>query len=276
MGKTAKKQRNRFILIGAMALLLWSCGEKKAPIVSIRTNVGDIKIRLYDETPLHRDNFLKLVQEKYYDGLLFHRVIENFVIQAGDPDSRGARPQMLLGANEIGYSIPSEIRPAFFHKRGVVAAARESDNVNPERKSSGSHFYIVQGKTYSPSELDTMVNRINERRYRALFERLTQKREAEIRKYEAAGDFDKLMELNKELSEQTRRLFEKEKLVLTEEQKEAYTTVGGIPALDGAYTIFGEVVEGMETVDKIAALKTDENDRPLQDVVILEIKGTGK
>lgn len=258
-------------VLGAIFILI-SCAEHDRRELIIETTAGDIRIRLYDETPLHRDNFKKLVREKYYEGMLFHRVIPEFVIQTGDPDSRHARPQMILGANEIGYKIKPEIRPEFFHKRGVLAAARESDNVNPERLSSGSHFYIVQGHVFRPGELDTMVMQINNRRHQAFFEKLKQEHEVEIRAYELVQDYESLMELNKQISDQVSRLFEKEKLVLTEEQKQAYTTVGGLPALDGGYTVFGEVVEGMEVVDKIAGLKTDGHNRPLKDVRIVKIK----
>ncbi len=262
----------RLFIFFSSLFLLASCSPEKAEVFTIETNVGDIKVKLYDETPFHRDNFRKLVRDGYYEGILFHRVIGNFVIQAGDPDSRHARPNMILGAGEIGYQIVPEIKPGLFHKRGVLAAARESDNVNPERKSSGSHFYIVQGRTYAPAELDSAVKEINARRLQALFERLKEKHQVDIHRYEADKDYDKLMELNKQLSEESRKLLEKEKLILTEEQKNAYTTVGGIPSLDGAYTVFGEVVDGMDVVDKIAAMETDENDRPVKDVIILKIK----
>lgn len=198
-------------------------------------------------------------------------MIPDFVIQAGDPDSRNARPGMILGANGINYQLRRKSYPGIFIG-GVLAAAREGDNVNPERKSSGSHFYIVQGKVFQPAELDSLVDRINNKRHQALFERLQQYRALEIRAYELEKDYQTLEKINKELSEETRKLFEKEKLVLTEEQRKAYTTVGGIPHLDGAYTVFGEVIEGMDVVDKITALKTDGNNRPLKDVVILKME----
>lgn len=252
--------------------VLAGCGRKETDVYTIETNIGEIKLKLYDETPLHRDNFRKLVKDGYYEGMLFHRVIRGFVVQTGDPDSRQARPSMILGANEIGYKLPAEIRPEFFHRRGVIAAARESDNVNPDRQSSGSHFYIVQGIVYTPATLDSMVEQMNDRRYQALFERLKQQWEGEIQEYTSKGDFNRLIEISEQLTKETQEQFKKEKLVLTEEQKKVYTTVGGIPSLDGAYTIFGEVTEGMEIVDKITALKTDINNRPLEDVRILKIK----
>lgn len=259
-----------------MALLVCicavSCTKKDKNVLTIKTNMGDIKVRLYDETPLHRDNFLKLAKEGFYDGILFHRVINHFVIQAGDPDSKGAPAGMMLGANDNHYTIDAEIRPGLFHKKGVIAAAREGDNINPKRESSGSHFYIAQGKVYTAEELDSLVVKINESRHKALFERLKNEREAEIQKYELVNDFENLEKINKELSEKTRELFKDEELVLTDEQKKAYTTVGGIPRLDGAYTVFGEVVEGLDVLDKIEAVQTDQADRPLEDVIILSIK----
>lgn len=253
-------------------LVLWGCQRKQDNVFTIETNAGDIQIRLYDETPLHRDNFTELVANGYYKGMLFHRVIPDFVIQTGDPDSRNARQQMVLGANDIGYKIEAEIRPEFIHRRGVIAAAREGDNVNPERRSSGSHFYIVQGHIYRPGELDSVVQQINARRQQALFDKIKKEHEVEIRAYELVKDYESLMALNKEISEEVNKLFDGEKLVLTEEQKRVYTTEGGIPFLDGAYTIFGEVTEGMDIVDKIAGLKTDGNNRPEKDIKIIEIK----
>lgn len=262
----------RFLRILFVILILGGCQKKEKAIFTIKTNAGDIRIRLYDETPLHRDNFVKLVQDGYYEGMLFHRVIPDFVIQTGDPDSRNARPQMILGANDIGYKISAEIRPEFIHRRSVIAAAREGDEINPERRSSGSHFYIVQGKTYRPGELDTLVEQINTRRQQKLFDKVRKEYEMEIRAYELVKDYESLMELNRKISERVNELSQGEKMVLTEEQKKIYTTEGGIPFLDGAYTVFGEVMSGMEVVDKIAGMKTDENNRPVKDVRIIKIK----
>ncbi len=262
----------RFLSILFVVLVLVGCQEKKENEFVVETSAGDIRIRLYNDTPLHRDNFVKLVQDNYYEGMLFHRVIPDFVIQTGDPDSRNARSQMVLGANDIGYKIDAEIRPGLIHRRGVVAAARESDEVNPERRSSGSHFYIVQGKVYRLGELDSLVEQINARRHQRLFEKVRKEHEAEIRKLESLKDYESLMELNRQISEQVGQLLQGEKMFLTDEQKKVYTTEGGIPFLDGAYTVFGEVVSGMDIVDKIATMKTDENNRPTEDVRIIKIK----
>lgn len=237
----------------------------------METSLGNIRFRLYKETSGHRENMIKLVREGYYNGMLFHRVIQNFMIQTGDPLSKTARPGMVLGAGDAGYTVEAEILPQYFHKRGVIAAAREGDNINPGRHSSGSHFYIVQGKVFPPDSLDIAVEKINDNRYTAYFDRLKAGREAEIMKYQLAEDYDNLMRVNRELSEETRAGFGRKKLVLSEEQKKAYTTVGGTPHLDGEYTVFGEVIEGMEVVDRIAAVNTDSNCRPETDVVILKM-----
>ena len=232
----------RIVFILVLSLLLGACERKKDTVIRMETSLGNIRLKLYDETVLHRDNILKLIREGYYNGMLFHRVIKDFMIQTGDPDSKSARPGMVLGANDIGYTLKAEIVPKYFHKRGVLAAAREADNINPERSSSGSHFYIVQGRIFTPDIIDEEIEKI------------------------------KLMQLNEKLSDTTRLLFDQVKLKLTGEQRAAYTTIGGSPHLDGEYTVFGEVIEGMEIVDSIAEQETDDNCRPLRDVVILKIE----
>lgn len=187
--------------------------------VLLKTTMGDIVIALYDETPLHKENFIKLVNEKYYDGVLFHRIIQNFMIQTGDPESKTAKPGQMLGNGGPGYTIPAEFVTGLYHKRGAVAAARMGDNVNPKKESSGSQFYIVDGRVFNASELNRVIQ-------------MTGK-------------------------------------VYSQEQVNAYTTIGGAPHLDGDYTVFGEVVSGMEIVDKIAAQQKDGRDRPLEDIKII-------
>lgn len=258
----------KIVFVLLMGSLLMACKREEGVIIKMYTSLGDIRLRLFDETVLHRENMIKLVREGYYNGMLFHRVIEDFMIQAGDPESRMARPGMVLGDKDAGYTLKAEVLPQYFHRKGALAAARESDNINPERNSSGSHFYIVQGKKFSPEELVEAVDKINNRRYTALFNRLKAGREGEIARLQLVEDYEGLMRVNRELSETTRELFEQVKLVLSEEQKEAYTTVGGTPHLDGEYTVFGEVVSGLDVVDMIAAQKTDDNCRPEADVVI--------
>ncbi len=186
--------------------------------ILMHTALGDIRLLLYDETPMHRDNFVELVQAGFYDGLLFHRVIKEFMIQTGDPESRDAAPGERLGNGGPAYTIPAEFNPKLYHKRGALAAARKGDPVNPARASSGSQFYIVLGKTFTDAQLKAM--------------------------------------------EQSRPV------PFTEKQKQVYSSSGGTPHLDYAYTVFGEVLDGMDLVDKIAELPTDQYDRPLEDLVI--------
>lgn len=255
-----------------VCLSVWGCRQDKSVVVRMETSLGDIRFRLYDETPVHRENMVRLVREGYYNGMLFHRVIRDFMIQTGDPASKTARPGMLLGDGDAGYTMEAEILPRYFHKRGVVAAARESDNINPERRSSGSHFYIVQGKRFAADSLDGVVERINNNRYTALFNRLKAKREGEIMKYQLAEDYENLMRINREVSDETRERFEEIRLKLSDEQVKAYTTVGGTPHLDGEYTVFGEVIEGLEVLDRIAGQETDDYARPTEDVVIRKME----
>ena len=195
--------------------------------VELVTTQGTMVLRLYDSTPLHRDNFLRLVKSHYYDSILFHRVIQSFMIQAGDPNSKTAKPGQPLGNGGPSYRIPAEFRPSLFHKKGVVAAARMGDNVNPMKESSGSQFYIVQGRTFTDKELDSVeVVRLN-----------GQKLPAEHREY--------------------------------------YKTIGGTPQLDQNYTVFGEVVRGLDVVDRIAAVptsKAQDRDRPVQDIRIIKAR----
>ncbi len=185
--------------------------------VLIRTNYGNITVMLYDDTPKHRDNFIKLVKEGYYDSLLFHRVIRDFMIQGGDPNSRNAAKGEMLGLGGPGYTIPAEVRSNHYHKKGALAAARKGDAVNPERASSGSQFYIIQGQVFTKEQLQALV------------------------------------------SMQSHAPF-------TPAQIESYTGAGGSPHLDGEYTVFGEVTEGLDVIDKIAAVPVDAYNRPLEDI----------
>jgi len=201
--------------------------EKKIPMtnvhVKITTTHGVMVVRLYDETPKHRDNFVKLVEEKYYDSLLFHRCIRNFMIQGGDPNSRGAAPGAQLGVGGPGYNVDAEFNPNLIHKKGALAAARQGDMVNPQKKSSGSQFYIVQGTVYNEAQLGQ-------------YERYVQQKNPGF--------------------------------TYTPEQKTIYQTTGGTPQLDMDYTVFGEVVEGLDVIDKINSQPTGAGDRPQQDVIM--------
>ncbi|MEZ4886779.1 MAG: peptidylprolyl isomerase [Chitinophagales bacterium] len=209
-------KRTIFSIVFLCVLMLGSCGNKER-IVLISTDYGDMKVKLYNETPLHRDNFVKLAKEGFFDGTLFHRVIKDFMIQGGDPDSKDVDSNKMLGGGGPGYTVEAEfVFPQYFHKKGALSAARQGDNVNPAKASSGSQFYIVQGKPVSEGELKQMENKL--------------------------------------------------KVTFTDEQKKIYTEVGGTPFLDNNYTVFGEVIEGLEVIDKIAAVATKRGDRPVEDV----------
>lgn len=242
-----------------------------ATLVKIETTMGDITVKLYDETPKHKENFIKLVKEGVYDSTLFHRVIKNFMIQAGDPTSKTASATDTLGSGDVGYTIPAEFNPKFFHKRGVLAAARQGDDVNPNKESSGCQFYIVTGHKFSEAQMINMENQMNEARLDTVFQALARKHMKEIYKMRKANDMEGLMELQDSLENQARKEVAKEPaLKFTPEQIKAYTTVGGAPHLDGSYTVFGEVVDGMNVVAEIETAKTNRQDRPTQDIRILK------
>ena len=219
----------KLFLAFMLAVCVVSCSTRKEYMVRMHTSEGVVEMKLYDETPAHRDNFVKLVKEHRYDSLLFHRVIKDFMIQGGDPDSKKAPRGRLLGDGDLGYSVPAEFMPELhFHKRGALAAAREGDDVNPKKASSASQFYIVWGVVFTEQQLETLRDKLSKRRGK--------------------------------------------EVVFTPEQEQAYTTVGGTPHLDGEYTVFGEVVKGLDVVDKIQNKRCDRNDRPLENVRILKVE----
>lgn len=197
--------------------------KNKNTLVLISTDYGNIKLKLYNETPEHRDNFIKLAKAKFYDGTLFHRVIDGFMIQGGDPDSKTATEGQLLGNGDVGYTVPADFQKELYHKKGVLAAAREPDYINPKKASSGCQFYIVQGRTFTREEIDKKL----------------------------------LPRKNKNRAEP---------IEYTEDQYKTYETIGGYPSLDMEYTVFGEVVEGLDVLDKVAAVEVDKNNRPVKDI----------
>lgn len=240
--------------------------------VKIETEYGDMIIELYDQTPKHKENFLHLVDSGFYNDLLFHRVIKQFMIQGGDPESKNAAPGQMLGNGGPGYTIPAEFNDSLFHKKGALAAARQGDQVNPTKASSGSQFYIVQGKTYTVEELQQMEQQLNDQRY-------SEYRNKVLMQPQHNHLAQEIMEaMNTQNQEAYNRILGQiDSLVhdafpnippfkFTQKQIDVYTTVGGVPHLDGNYTVFGEVVEGLDVIDKIAAVQTDANDRPSKDV----------
>ena len=210
-------KNKKFLVLAVLCMLSASVfaqkSSKKDEVVTIKTDMGTIRVILFDETPKHKANFLKLTKDKFYDGLLFHRVIDDFMIQGGDPNSRNAKPDDLLGKGDNGYKIPAEFSPKLFHQKGALAAARDN---NPAKESSGCQFYIVQGRKWSKNDL------------------------------------------NKQAARAARKL--------TDSQRTVYEEIGGTPHLDGSYTVFGQVIDGMEVIDKIGAVEKDERDRPEKDV----------
>lgn len=231
--KIFKSAPTKPYIVGFLAAIVVSMGlfsftqltdDKKVETVVISTKYGDMTLWLYDDTPIHKQNFMKLVNESFYDSLLFHRVISGFMIQGGDPDSRDAKPRAMLGRGGPGYTIPAEILPNHTHKKGALAAARQGDAVNPNKESSGSQFYIVQGRPITPENLDKM--------------------------------------------ESTRKRKESNFMGYSDEQKEAYTTLGGTPHLDGGYTVFGEVIDGLDIIDSIAKQPINSANRPKEDIVM--------
>ena len=274
-------KQNFWILLIILACSAVACmsGQKKdgnmekETVLKIETSMGDIKVKLYNETPKHRDNFIKLAKDGTYNGTLFHRVIKDFMVQAGDPESKNAPKGKMLGSGDVGYTVPAEfVYPKYFHMKGALSAARQGDEVNPKKESSGCQFYIVTGKVFNDSTLLNMEQQKNQNKVTEAFNALAQKHMKEIYKMRKANDQDGLYALQDTLFIQAEAEAAKQPdFHFTPEQIKAYTTVGGTPHLDGEYTVFGEVVEGMDIVDKIQQVKTDRSDRPEEDVKIINV-----
>jgi cyclophilin family peptidyl-prolyl cis-trans isomerase len=260
----------RIFLLNILLLLI-SCtapGGNENTSVSIKTSVGDIKISLYDGTPIHRDNFIKLVKSGYYDGISFHRVIKDFMIQAGDAVTR--TEQEGLHDSLSTYTIPSEFRGEYFHKKGALAAAREGNDVNPEMRSSGTQFYIVQGTRLSVLEIDQMEQKINSNMKQAIFNILLKQASDSANlsgKPLNSGEIQEIASIK-----MFNYLTSHKDFKVSQEHRTVYETIGGVPRLDGTYTVFGEVTEGLDVVDRIAAVQTDNSDKPVTDVKILKMK----
>jgi len=242
--------------------------ETKETIVVVTTDYGKMRIKLYNETPQHRDNFIKLINDGFYNELLFHRVIKDFMIQGGDPESKGAPAAKQLGSGDVGYTIPAEfVYPKYYHKKGALAAARQGDQTNPQKRSSGCQFYIVQGKKMTDQELDGMEQHLQNKVKEARFYEIVATKMDLVQKLQAAGDQAGLQQLQTEILAQIDgELAGKAPLKLTAQMRNDYKTIGGTAFLDNDYTVFGEVIEGLEVIDKIAAVKTRPGDRPEVDL----------
>ena len=246
--------------------------------VLMHTSMGDIQLKLYNETPKHRDNFIQLVKDGTYNGLLFHRVIKDFMIQGGDVTSKDAPMNKSLGAGDLGYTVPAEFNyPKYFHKKGALCAARTGDEVNPERASSASQFYIVTGKKYSEAELNQMEKQLENRLKQSIFARLQVENKPKIMEYYRSGNKEELAILRDTLIGKTELEAEKRKdeTKLPKELREIYKTEGGVPFLDNQYTVYGEVVKGIEVVEAIQNVKTNKPDRPTENVVITSVELIG-
>ena len=248
--------------------------ERETTMIQMETTLGTVTIKLYNETPLHRDNFIKLANEGFYSDLLFHRIIPNFMIQGGDPDSKTAKPGQALGMGSVGYTIPAEfVFPQYYHKKGALAAARTGDQVNPRKESSGSQFYIVTGNVVTDADLNNIERSKSGGLEQSLFQKKVNENRELINKLQAENNEEALMALqNRFISEIQAEAALQAPFKFTEEQREVYKTIGGTPFLDNEYTVFGEVVEGMDIVDKISAVKTAPGDRPIEDVKIISVK----
>ena len=249
--------------------------KETTTFVSISTKYGEIVIKLYNETPLHRDNFIKLANEKYFDSTLFHRVIKGFMIQGGDPSSKNAQPGIALGNGGPAYTIPAEFHDTIIHKKGALAAARQSDNVNPKKESSGSQFYLVQGRKYTDYELTAIETQINNKTKQQIFNTMLSLPQNKtlldkLNRLQQEGKSDSIQIVVQSVQPEIEKEFSKTiPYKFSKTQREVYSTIGGTPMLDGSYTVFGEVISGLDVIDKIAdqpTLTAEKGNRPLEDI----------
>lgn len=254
-------------IIPLLLIVLIGCSkyDKKFQHAKIETQYGNIVVKLYNSTPNHTNNFVKLTEEKFFDGIIFHRVIKDFVVQGGDPDTKKAEPEKLYGEADAGYLVDAEIVDTIIHKRGAIAMAREGDDLNPEKKSSSSQFYFVVGKVFTNEQLDSLEIKL----YNKKVSKFRNGVYSELMKQ--MGDTLNNTKLTAKIEAISLAKVDSFRIVtplvkFSEQQRKTYTTIGGIPHLDGNYTIFGEVIEGYEIVEKISLVETDENDRPKQDI----------
>ncbi|MEP2936449.1 MAG: peptidylprolyl isomerase [Gilvibacter sp.] len=266
------------VLIAILALV--SCNSKtesskteeaKPTQIEMVTTKGTILLELYDETPLHRDNFIKLAQEKAFDSLLFHRVMQQFMVQGGDPDSKGAKPGVALGSGDLEYMVDAEFRPSLFHKKGALAAARDG---NLARASSAMQFYIVQGKVYNDSLLELSQNRINEWLGEHYFKNKPESKPLLDAMDKAQEEENRALwiTLNDSIKSLAKAYDNFDHYTIPQDHREVYKSIGGAPFLDQNYTVYGEVLKGLEVVDSIAATPVDERNRPFSDVMIISVR----
>ena len=269
-----------------LILLLVICAckaeKKKTPfstlsdddtVVLIETSSGEIKVKLYNDTPKHRDNFIKNVKNHMYDGIIFHRVVKNFMIQTGDPSARDVPQGAPAGGGDVSWTVPAEIvYPKYFHKYGALAAARENDDVNPEKESSGCQFYIVTGTKWTEAKLMSKENELNDVRQKEYFNQLVKECQNEVAELRKKKDTAKLLELQDSLERKSEEMLQTNPAMkITPEQIKIYSTIGGMPHLDNNYTVFGEVIEGMDIVEAISNVRTDRRNRPVDDITINKI-----
>ncbi|WP_346861037.1 peptidylprolyl isomerase [uncultured Draconibacterium sp.] len=269
----------RILFFSICTVLLWSCGSKQKPqiaqaekrtVIEMLTNFGPIYLELYNETPQHRDNFIKIIEDGVLDSVLFHRVIQDFMIQGGDPDSKQAPDSVSLGEGGLNYRVFPEFHPNLFHKKGALAAARDN---NPDRASSSTQFYIVQGKVFTDSMLTLAEQRINDWLAQDLVKKDSVNHELSEAFYLAMrnNDIENYTRLNDSIVALAKN-YEFEHYTIPDEQRQVYKTLGGTPHLDQNYTVFGEVIQGLNVVDSIAAVETGDFDRPVKNVRILHIR----
>lgn len=276
VGKLTYMKRYSLLFCLLIVLVATSCNRRNdnEPEIEFTTTAGTIVVRLYPETPKHRDNFVKLVESGHYNGVLFHRVIKDFMIQAGDPDSKNAKKNQFLGSGDVDYTVPAEIvYPKYFHKKGALAAARQSDDVNPERASSGGQFYLVKGRIFTDKRLDSLELVRKAKLEKRLMLQYSRPMEAEIIRLGEQNNSTRLKQIHDSIQQIVDAEISKNPTYkYNAEQRKLYKTVGGTPHLDGEYTVFGEVIEGWNIIDEISKVKTDKNDRPKRNVRILEAK----
>ncbi|MDL2256100.1 peptidylprolyl isomerase [Parabacteroides sp. OttesenSCG-928-K15] len=267
-----------FFCLLVLGMACVGCSNKQKPLdpdkpvyVTVKTSMGDVTLLLYDDTPLHKENFIKLCSENAHDGVLFHRIIKEFVVQGGDPTSKERVAGAKYGSESGGYTVPAEIVPHYFNKRGALIDAKKADAVNTERASAGTQFCFVQGKILNDEELAEKEARINDIRRNWLYHKF---RKELVEADPSLAEKEKENELEQQVAIMV--MDEVERLggpyVIPDAHREVYKTIGGVPHLDGSVTIFGEVVKGFDIVEKMSLVDTDENDRPLKDVYVISTK----